>query len=63
MTMIWAKVKVTHSGLKMLKTIITEATFFSVWVFFHEHSRFTGQQEKEEGIFLTPHVRQTILGI
>ena len=28
--------------------------FFSLWVFFHEHSRFTGQQEKEEGIFLTP---------
>ena len=28
--------------------------FFSLWVFFHEHSRFTGQQEKEAGIFLTP---------
>ena len=27
--------------------------FFSIWVFFHEHSLFTGQQRKEEGIFLT----------
>ena len=28
--------------------------FFSIWVFFHEHSRFTGQQGKGEGIYLTP---------
>ena len=28
--------------------------FFSIWVFFHEHSRFTGQQRKGEGIYLTP---------
>ena len=28
--------------------------FFSIWVFFHEHSLFTGQQGKGEGIFLTP---------
>ena len=28
--------------------------FFSIWVFFHEHSRFTGQQGKGEGISLTP---------
>ena len=27
--------------------------FFSIWVFFHEHSRFTGQQGKAEGIYLT----------
>ena len=30
----------------MLETIITEA-FFSTWVYFHKHSRFTGQQERE----------------
>ena len=24
------------------------------WVFFHEHSRFTGQQGKGEAIFLSP---------
>ena len=28
--------------------------FFFYWIFFHEHSRFTGQQEKGEGIYLTP---------
>ena len=33
--------------LKNLKKI-------SIWVFFHEHSRFTGQQGKEEGIYLSP---------
>ena len=29
--------------------------FFSIWVFFHEHSGITGLQGKEEGISLTPH--------
>ena len=29
--------------------------FFSIWVFFHEHSRITGLQGKGGGIFLTPH--------
>ena len=29
--------------------------FFSIWVFFHEHSRIKRLQEKGEGIFLTPH--------
>ena len=29
-------------------------TFFSIWIFFNKHSRFTGQQGKEEGIYLTP---------
>ena len=28
--------------------------FFSIWVFFHEHSRFAGQRGKGEGIYLTP---------
>ena len=28
--------------------------FFSVWVFFHVHSQFTGQQAKGEAIYLTP---------
>ena len=32
----------------------TTRFFFSIWVFFHEHSRFTGQQGKGEGIYLTP---------
>ena len=29
--------------------------FFSIWIFFHEHSRITGLQGKGEGISLTPH--------
>ena len=29
--------------------------FFSIRVFFHKHSRITGQQGKWEGISLTPH--------
>ena len=29
--------------------------FFSIWVFFHEHSQITGLQGKGEGISLTPH--------
>ena len=28
--------------------------FFSIWVFFHEHSRITGLQGKGEGISLSP---------
>ena len=28
---------------------------YSIWVFFHEHSRFTGQQAKGEGISLSRH--------
>ena len=48
---LWAKVKV--SCLKMLETIVTEATFFSIWVFFLEHSQFTGKQGKGEAISLT----------
>ena len=28
--------------------------FFFIWVFFHEHSRFAGQQGKGEDIYLTP---------
>ena len=31
-----------------------QKTFFSIWIFFHEHSRFTGQQGKGEVISLTP---------
>ena len=30
-------------------------SFFSIWVFFHEHSLITGLQGKGEGISLTPH--------
>ena len=43
---------------------------FSMWVFFHEHSQSTGQQEKGEAISLTPlhnfhplHRRWGIIGL
>ena len=36
------------------KIDIEDNLFFFIWVFFHEHSRFTGQQGKGEGIYLTP---------
>ena len=29
--------------------------FFSIWVFFHEHSQITGLQGKGEGTSVTPH--------
>ena len=38
---------ITHAALYFF--------FFSVWVFFHDHSLITGLQGKGEGISLTPH--------
>ena len=38
-----------------LKTLFLSLFFFSIWVFFHDHSRITGLQGKGEGISLTPH--------
>ena len=35
--------------------MISISFFFSVWLFFHDHSRITGLQEKGEGISLTTH--------
>ena len=40
--------------IAILKIIFVEDLCFSVWVFFHEHSRFTGLQGKQQGISLTP---------
>ena len=34
--------------------IVDVFCFFSFWVFFHEHSLFTGQQAKGGDIFVTP---------
>ena len=39
----------------VVKKIHNESFFFYIWVFFHEHSWFTWQQGKGEGIHLTPH--------
>ena len=43
--------------LVTMVTLKNGMNFFSMWVFFHEHSRFTGLQGKGEGILLTPHYR------
>ena len=46
-----------HSILSLSTIVLNpgpNSSFFSVRVFFHEHSRFTGQQEKGESISLTP---------
>ena len=40
---------VADKTMEMLKTSWTSKSFF----FFHEHSRFSGQQGKGEGIYLT----------
>ena len=45
--------KYLHSNIYLLSFFLY--LFFSLWVFFREHSRFTGLQGKGEGISLTPH--------
>ena len=45
--------KYLHSNIYLLSFFLS--FFFSIWVFFREHSRFTGLQGKGEGISLTPH--------
>ena len=45
--------KYLHSNIYLLSFFLY--LFFSIWVFFREHSRFTGLQGKGEGISLTPH--------
>ena len=39
---------------RVAKIINNESFFFSIWVFYHKHSRFTWQQGKGEGIYLIP---------
>ena len=41
---------IVFKALERLKIL-----FFSIWEFFHNHSRITGLQGKKEGISLTPH--------
>ena len=40
--------------LACLNFTLDSEDFFSIWVFFHKHSRFTRLQRKGEGIYLTP---------
>ena len=44
---------IIFSSLFFLRDFIFR--FFSIWVFFHNHSRITGLQGKGEDISLTPH--------
>ena len=48
------KSNLNHNRSTSIGNFYTTWIFFSIWVFFHEHSRFRGQQEKGETIFLTP---------
>ena len=41
--------------IKQVLNMFVKFHFFSIWVFFQEHSRITGLQGKGEGISLTPH--------
>ena len=38
-----------------MRPISSKTNFFSIGVFFHDHSQITGLQGKGEGISLTPH--------
>ena len=49
---VWAK-KIKKSWV-VKNDLCFFVLFFSIWVFFHEHSRFIEQQGKGEGISLTP---------
>ena len=51
----WKMKKESSCGNPHLRFVMEKKQFFfSMWVFFHEHSRFTGQHGKGEGIYLTP---------
>ena len=49
-----------HNSLNILETIITEV-FFSFWVYFYKHLRFTGQPAKGEALSLSRHGGKTFL--
>ena len=46
---------VYQNSLLSVTFVKSSIFFFSIWVFFYEHSRITGLQGKGEGISLTPH--------
>ena len=50
----WSSGKCYRDKTSLRKDFV-EKSFFSIWVFFHNHSQITGVQRKEEGISLTPH--------
>ena len=42
------------NSLDIRSKILRRSHFFSIWVFFHDHSRITGPQGKGKGISLSP---------
>ena len=46
--------KVAFGDGEFTKNINKKEKFFYIWVFFHEHSRFIGQQGKGEAVSLSP---------
>ena len=51
----WIQLNAWTRNKIVMRTKLQQAFFFfSIGVFFHEHSRSTGQQGKGEGIYLTP---------
>ena len=63
LTMLWKSFRICvftfleialNLGIFTHAPLHSELTFFSIWVFFHQHERLTGQQGKGEGFYLTP---------
>ena len=50
---LWLSLAPLHCQKQPPEVFYKKRCFF-VWVFFHEHSPFTGQQERGEGISLIP---------
>ena len=52
---VWCKPFNIFRLIQTFSHLISYLIFFSIWVFFHEHSRIAGLQGKGEDISLTPH--------
>ena len=51
---LYIKLYIKYKKYKYIYAYIYISCFFSIWVFFHKHSRFTGKQGKGEVISLIP---------
>ena len=56
----WLEVADIHNGMQLC-TIRVIYIYFSMWVFFYQHSQITRLQRKGEGISLTPHYHLLLL--
>ena len=50
----WRHKKILSRNLNYIADVVMRPIFSSVWVSFHEYSRFIGQQGKAEDMSLTP---------